>query len=107
MATYKSKGLTESERYLANLCEKSFLSLWSYPNVFRDQGRKEGKGDGKELCDLLVVFDRDVIIFSDKSCAVQRHWRHQSRLGSVVQSSDKEVRRSDFRRRTLDPREPR
>jgi hypothetical protein len=63
MATYKSEGLTESERYLANLCEKSFLSLWSYPNVFRDQGRNEGKGDGKELCDLLVVFDRDVIIF--------------------------------------------
>jgi hypothetical protein len=68
MATLKSEGLTESERYLANLCEKSFLSLWSYPNVFRDQGRKGGKGDGKELCDLLVVFDRNVIIFSDKSC---------------------------------------
>ena len=69
MATYKSEGSTESERYLANLCEKSFLSLWSYPNVFRDQGRKGGIGDGKELCDLLVVFDQDVIIFSDKSCA--------------------------------------
>jgi hypothetical protein len=69
MATHKSVGSTDSERYLANLSEKSFLSLWSYPNVFRDQGRKGGKGDGKELCDLLVVFDRDVIIFSDKSCA--------------------------------------
>lgn len=61
-------GTTASERYLASLCERTFLSLWSYPNLFRDQGQS-GKGDGKELCDLLVVFGDDVIIFSDKSCA--------------------------------------
>ena len=54
----KSEGLTESERYLAWLGEKSFLNLWSYPNVF--------KNDRKELCDLLVVFGKHVIIFSDK-----------------------------------------
>ena len=41
---------------------KVFLRRWSYPNVFRDQG------GGKELCDVLIVFDRDIIIFSDKSC---------------------------------------
>lgn len=36
--------------------------------MFRDQ--HSGKaGDGKEICDLLVVFDRHVIIFSDKQCA--------------------------------------
>ena len=64
---HKSAGLTDSERYLATLCETSFLKLWSYPNVFRDQGRKSG-GDGKELCDLLVVCGNDVVIFSDKSC---------------------------------------
>jgi hypothetical protein len=63
----KSKGMTESEKYLAKLCEKSFLSLWSYPNVYSDEGKK-GNGDGKEICDLLVVFGNDVIIFSDKSC---------------------------------------
>jgi hypothetical protein len=38
---YRSEGTTASERYLAKLCQKSFLSLWSYPNVFRDQGRHE------------------------------------------------------------------
>ena len=27
-----------------------------------------GKGDGKELCDLLVVFENHVLIFSDKDC---------------------------------------
>lgn len=60
-----SKGSTPTERYLARLAARSFLSLWSYPGVYRDQG-KGGRGDGKELCDLLVVFGRHVIIFSDK-----------------------------------------
>jgi hypothetical protein len=69
----KSSGLTASERYLAALCERSFLSLWSYPNVYREPG--------KELCDNLVVFDNHMIIFSDKSCEfpntgnVARDWR--------------------------------
>lgn len=47
------------------MCERSFLTLWSYAGVFRDQG-KRASGDGKEICDLLVVFDRHVIVFSDK-----------------------------------------
>jgi len=62
----RSEGVTPSERYLKKLCDHSFLSLWSYPGVFRDQGRTGGKGDGKELADLLVVFENHVIIFSDK-----------------------------------------
>ena len=64
----KSSGVTESERRLAQLAEGSFLSLWCYSNLFRDQGQKSN-GDGKEICDLLVVFGDDIIIFSDKSCA--------------------------------------
>ena len=63
-----SEGVTKAERYLAKLCKHSFLSLWSYPGVFRDQGRPGGKGDGKEVCDLLVVFENHIIIFSDKDC---------------------------------------
>jgi hypothetical protein len=65
-AVRRSEGVTPSERYLKRLCDRSFLSLWSYPGVFRDQGRTNGKGDGKEVCDLLVVFENHVIIFSDK-----------------------------------------
>ncbi|MBR1256404.1 hypothetical protein JQ634_22195 [Bradyrhizobium sp. AUGA SZCCT0240] len=53
--------MTASERFLADLCERSFLSLWSYPNLFRKPA--------KELTDLLVVFGNDLILFSDKSCA--------------------------------------
>lgn len=64
----RADGITASERYLKKLCDRTFLSLWSYPNVYRGQRRKS-KGDGKELCDLLVVFEDHVIIFSDKDCA--------------------------------------
>lgn len=65
----EAEGTTESERVLARLARKAFLSLWSYPNVYSDEGRSRGKGDGKELVDLLVVFGNDVLLFSDKHCA--------------------------------------
>ena len=58
----RSDGVTEAERYLKKLCERSFLSMWSYVGVFND------KGTGQEVCDLLVVFDNHVIVFSDKDC---------------------------------------
>lgn len=51
---------TPAERYLQEMCRKTFLSLWSYPGLF--------KSPGDELCDLLVVFGNDIIIFSDKYC---------------------------------------
>lgn len=57
----KSQGLTPSEAILSYLCEKSFLSLWTYPNLYRKAG--------KELADLIVVFGNDILIFSDKSIA--------------------------------------
>ena len=57
----KSGGLTESEALLASLCEQSFFSLWTYPNLF--------KSSAKELIDLMVIFHDDVLLFSDKSCA--------------------------------------
>lgn len=69
----KSEGMNDSEKYLRRLCNETFISLWSYANVFRDQGRTNSrkmhaKGDGKELCDLLVIFDNHIFIFSDKRC---------------------------------------
>jgi hypothetical protein len=62
----RSAGETETERYLAKLCDNTFLSLWSYPNLYTREGMKNGKGVGNELCDLLVVFGADIIVFSDK-----------------------------------------
>jgi hypothetical protein len=52
--------VTLAERYLQDICNKTFLSLWSYPGLY--------KGPGDELSDLLVIFDNDIIIFSDKYC---------------------------------------
>lgn len=57
----QNSGLTPAERYLASLAKRTFLSLWRYPGLFREAG--------KELCDLLVVFENDIVIFSDKDCA--------------------------------------
>ena len=64
----RSDGVTSAERYLKKLCDRTFLSFWSHAGVYRDQGKKTGIGDGKEVCDVLVVFDRHIIIFSDKDC---------------------------------------
>lgn len=62
----KSAGTTVTERYLARACERTFLSLWSYPNPYTPRGKKGRQGSGKELCDLLVVFGHHILIFSDK-----------------------------------------
>ncbi len=62
MRIVKSKGVTATETLLANLCERSFLKLWSYPNVFKD--------DRDELCDLLAVFENHVFIFFDRDSQV-------------------------------------
>lgn len=71
----KADGVTDSEKKLITLGYQSFFSLWSYPNPFRKH-----KLD-KELCDLLVVFGDEIIIFSDKDIAfpdegdIRVNWR--------------------------------
>jgi len=56
----KETGVNSSERILASQSVSTFFSLWSYPNLYR------GEGKGKEVADLLIYFDRQVILFSDK-----------------------------------------
>jgi hypothetical protein len=51
-------SLNASEEKLSSLAKKTFLSMWSYENPFYEQG--------KELCDILVIFGNDVVIISDK-----------------------------------------
>lgn len=68
-AIHRSSGGTPSEQYLSRLCDGTFLSLWSYPALYRDK-RSKGRTEGKEVADLLVVFENDIIIFSDKRCVV-------------------------------------
>ena len=64
----KATGVTESERYLNKLCQNTFLSLWSYPCLYKNQGSGRISGGSKELCDLIVFFEKHIIIFSDKDC---------------------------------------
>lgn len=54
--------VNETEEFVYFLCRQSFLSLWSYANP-------QGK-DGNELCDVLVVCEPDIIIFSVKGVAL-------------------------------------
>jgi hypothetical protein len=58
MIITKSKGLTFTEKLLANLCEKTFLKVWAYPNPY--------KSDGKELCDVLAIFENHVFLLFDR-----------------------------------------
>lgn len=66
-----SEGVNESEHILTNLCRRSFLRLWSQTNIYTDKGFKDAKGGTKELCDALVIFGNDVIVFSDKHITFQ------------------------------------
>jgi hypothetical protein len=95
----KSVGLTSTERYLAKVCEETFLCLWSYPNLYREPG--------KELCDLLVVFDRQIIVFSDKALTFNtdidvltawNRWRTESIDKSVSQlhGAERWIRKQGF-----------
>lgn len=67
----RADGLNESERALTRLCQQSFLRLWSLNGVYTNEGFREGRGSTKELCDALVVFGDDVLIFSDKHITFQ------------------------------------
>jgi hypothetical protein len=78
-------SLTPSEAVVERLCKASFLSLWSFPNPRVKQG--------KELCDLLVVCEPHVVIFSVKEIglpdasdptAVHR-WTRKAIDGSIQQ----------------------
>jgi hypothetical protein len=55
--------LNATEQFVYDICRGSFLSLWSYANP-------QGESAGKVLCDVLVICDPDVIIFSVKEVTV-------------------------------------
>ncbi len=59
-------GFTRDEEILAAFGDASFLHMWTWPNLFRNQGKTSASSDGKEICDLTVIFGNTVILFSDK-----------------------------------------
>jgi len=74
--------MNKSEELVSKLCTKSFLSLWSYRNP-------RGKDSGKELCDILVVCEPDVIIFSVKEI-------------NITNSGDMSINWSRWRKRAIE-----
>jgi hypothetical protein len=58
MVIEKSQGQTPTERFLSELCDRTFLKVWCYANPF--------KADRKELCDLIAVFENHVFLFFDR-----------------------------------------
>lgn len=76
--TIQGKALTEylvlvlvrtpnpTEAFVHAVCRQSFLSLWSYASP-------EGKTHGREMCDILVVCEPDIIIFSVKEVRPTKH----------------------------------
>ncbi len=62
-----AKGpVNTTEKFVLRVCRRSFLSLWCDSNP-------QGKSSGKELCDILVVCDPHLIIFSVKDVQFQEH----------------------------------
>ncbi len=59
MRIIKSEGVTETENFLAKLCEDTFLKVWSYPNPIKE--------DTDELCDLIAIFENHLFIFFDRN----------------------------------------
>jgi len=65
---FREKGAV-AERIIHNLATKTFLTDWCYPNP--------KKPDGKELCDLLVVFDDTAIIWQIKDLKTDKDGRYK------------------------------
>ena len=80
--------MNSSEALVFRLCTKSFLSIWSYASP-------RGKDPGKELCDILVVCDPDLIIFSVKdvgfkeSESIYADWERWQR--KAIEESSKQI----------------
>lgn len=54
--------MNATEQFVYEVCKKTFLSLWSYANPL-------GKKD-KELCDILIVSEPNIIIISVKDIKI-------------------------------------
>ncbi len=77
----------EIERSVFDFCRQTFLSLWSYANPRRH-------GSSKELCDVLVLCDPHIVIFSVKDYRLNtakptdvaaNRWRKKAIQESVAQ----------------------
>lgn len=85
-------GVNRSEKLSYDLCKGSFLSLWSYA-VPRLQ-------NGKEVCDILVVFGNEIVIFSVKDVQFGENAEESVALGRWRRKAIRESVRQIYKART-------
>jgi uncharacterized protein YchJ len=87
----RPEGSNQSEELLSKICDRAFLKLWVYPNPY--------KGRGDELCDILVIFEKSIFLFSvkdikfnpDKDIDVAwKRWKNKAIDASMEQISGAE-----------------
>lgn len=81
-----ANGLNRAEQFVAWLCHRAFLNLWTHPNPV---GKK-----GKELCDCLIVCGLHIIIISVKEIEYRdtgdaSGWKRWSR--AAIDKSAKQI----------------
>lgn len=87
----RSKGGNETEKILSKICDNTFLKLWVYPNTYKKQA--------DELCDVLVVFENHIFIFSVKNInfnsgkEIKISWNRWKR--KAVDESIKQIERAE------------
>ena len=55
----KNYGFTETEKILADFCDKTFSNMWSFANPFNSHK--------KEFCDVITIFENHMFIFFDRN----------------------------------------
>jgi len=90
--------MTLSEQYVTNLCQKSFLPFWNFPNPI---GKKN-----KELCDVLVVCGNYILIISVKDIRVSNHSdknvQYERWVKKAVEDSAKQINGAERFLKTTD-----
>jgi hypothetical protein len=67
---HSAKG-KHAEQFVHDLAMKTFLTDWCYPNPILP--------NGKELCDLLVIFDEVAVIWQIKDLKLDQNGKHRKR----------------------------
>lgn len=87
--------MNDSEKWVHQFCERSFLRLWSYPTPLRR--------DGKELCDVLVVCHPYVLLLSVKNIAYKETPEPEVGMDRWIRKAvDDSVRQLDVAAQELD-----
>ncbi len=87
----RSTGETYTEKVLSQICDKVFLKLWTYPNPY--------KKIADELCDILIVFEENIFIFSvkdisfSKSASTEVAWKRWKR--KAIDESIDQIKRAE------------